>query len=101
MKENGLADVECQDAFDGNEAVWQVHKFKPDLILLDVEMPERDGISALELIKKNDPNIIVIMVSSHGSKTMISKATSLGANGFIQKPFDKDELCSCIRKVLP
>lgn len=88
----GLEDIEYADAFDGNQAVEIAKEFEPDLVLLDVVMPEKDGIEALTELKQNNPDIHVIMVSSMGTEEKVSQALKLGAKAFIQKPFDEDEL---------
>jgi len=98
LKENDITDVEFQDAFDGNEAIEMAKDFKPDLVLLDVVMPEKDGIEALKIIKEENPDIKVIMVSSLGTEEKVTEALKLGALAFIQKPFDEDELCAHITK---
>lgn len=100
LKEAGIDGIEIQDAFDGNQATDMAKEFKPDLVLLDVVMPEKDGIEALKSIKEDNPDINVIMVSSMGTDEKVSEALKLGASAFIQKPFDEDELCAYIKKVM-
>lgn len=96
---NGITDIEIKDAFNGNEAVEMAKEFNPDLVLLDVVMPEKDGIEALREIKHNNPNTRAIMVSSLGTEEKVAEALKLGADAFIQKPFDEEELCKYIREV--
>lgn len=100
LKEDGLDGIEIQNAFDGNQAIDMAKEFKPDLILLDVVMPEKDGIEALKGIKEDNPNVNVIMVSSLGTDEKVSQALKLGASAFIQKPFEQDELCSYVKKAM-
>ena len=88
----GISDIEYEDAFDGNEAIWLAQKFDPDLILMDIVMPEKDGIEALKVIKQNNPSMKVVMVSSMGTEQKVAQALKYGATSFIQKPFDSDEL---------
>ncbi len=97
LKANEIEDIEFADAFNGNEAVELAQSFSPDLVLLDVVMPEKDGIETLKVLKENNPDIEVIMVSSLGTQDKVSEALSLGAKAFIQKPFDEDELCQYIK----
>ena len=100
LKANDLEDIEIQDAFDGVQAVEVAKEFQPDLVLLDVVMPLKDGIEALADLKVNNPDINVIMVSSLGTEDKVAEALKLGASAFIQKPFDEEELCAHIRKVM-
>lgn len=88
----GLNDIEYKDAFNGNEAVEIIDDFQADLILLDVVMPEKDGIETLKALKEKQPDLKVIMVSSMGTEEKVAEALDLGATAFIQKPFDEDEL---------
>jgi two-component system, chemotaxis family, chemotaxis protein CheY len=94
-----LTDIEFKDAFNGNEAIEIAAGFEPDLVLLDVVMPEKDGIETLKILKENNPNIRVVMVSSMGTEEKVAEALNLGATAFIQKPFDEDELCAHVTKV--
>jgi len=98
LKANNFDDIEFNDAFNGNEAIDKAQEFKPDLVLLDVVMPEKDGIETLKVLKENNPDIRVIMVSSLGTEEKVTEALKLGATAFIQKPFDEDELCAHITK---
>ena len=93
----GITDIEYSDAFDGNEAVLHADDFEPDLILLDVVMPNKDGIAALKEIKMKHPFMKVIMVSSMGTQEKVSEALKLGATAFIQKPFDEEELAKHVK----
>lgn len=87
-----LADVEYADAFNGNEAIELAKEFPADLVLLDVVMPEKDGIETLKILMQEHPGLKVIMVSSMGTEDKVAEALDLGATAFIQKPFDEDEL---------
>ena len=100
LKAGGYEDIEYQDAFDGVQAIDMAKEFQPDLVLLDVVMPNKDGLEALAGLKQDNPNINVIMVSSLGTEEKVTQALKLGASAFIQKPFDEDELCAHVAKVL-
>ncbi len=78
------------EAANGVEAVERYSSLRPDLVLLDITMPELDGIGTLTKILEMDKNARVIIVSSLGSKDMVWKAVSLGAKSFIVKPFTED-----------
>jgi DNA-binding NtrC family response regulator len=84
----------------GDDAVRQVQAFKPTLVVLDVLMPGKDGLRTLEEIKAIRPDVSVIMLSAHGRAQTIVKAMKLGANDFLNKPFDPEELNFTITKVL-
>ena len=73
---------------------------KVDLVLLDVKMPNINGIEALEGINKIDPDVDVIMMTAFTSNENKAKAKMLGAYGFITKPFDLDELREYVDRVL-
>ena len=92
-----ITDIEYADAFNGEEAIEIAKEFQPDLILLDVVMPQKDGLEALKGIKADNASANVIMVSSMGTEEKVSESLKLGANAFIQKPFDEEELCKHVR----
>jgi two-component system chemotaxis response regulator CheY len=96
----GITDIEYADAFDGDEAVSMATDFEPNLILLDVVMPKKDGIEALKEIKNKHPQMSVIMVSSLGTEDKVSEALKLGASAFIQKPFDEEELVKHVKNAI-
>lgn len=100
LNEKNISDIEFEDAFDGNEAVAKAQSFHPDLILLDVVMPNKDGIEALKGLRITNPEAQIIMVSSMGTEDKVAEALGLGATAFIQKPFDEDELCDFVTKLL-
>ncbi len=89
------------EAKDGNEAIELYRKLAPDLVTMDITMPELDGISAVKELKKMDKNIKVIMVTSHGQEEMVVDAIRSGASGYLLKPVKLDKLRSTIRKVFP
>ncbi|MDG2830263.1 response regulator, partial [Vibrio parahaemolyticus] len=72
---------------------------KPDLVTMDITMPEMDGISALKEIKKMDPNAKVIMCSAMGQQSMVMEAIQSGAIDFIVKPFDVDRVSQSLNKI--
>lgn len=85
---------------DGMEAVQLYKMYKPNLVMMDITMPEMDGISALLEIKKFDPNAKVIMCSVMGQKNYVIAAIIAGAKDFIVKPFHKERVLETIDKVL-
>jgi len=85
---------------DGTDAVRLYKMYKPDLVMMDIIMPEMDGISALLEIKRFDPKAKVIMCSVMGHKNSVIAAIIAGAKDFIVKPFHKERVLETIKKVL-
>lgn len=85
--------------YNGKAAVELYEKFKPDIALLDVMMPEFDGFYGLENIKKIDPNAKVIMVTADLTYDTEKKLTALNASAVIYKPYEIDSVIDTIRKV--
>lgn len=75
----------------GNEAIALFEEFKPDLVTMDITMPELDGIEATKAIIEKHPNAKIIMVTSHGQEGMIMNAIDAGAKGYVMKPFSKEK----------
>ncbi len=88
------------EAENGKIAVDKYNEVKPDLVLMDITMPEMDGIQALKAIKGNDPNAQVIMCSAMGQQAMVIEAIQSGAKDFIVKPFQADRVLEAVKKVL-
>jgi UDP-3-O-acyl N-acetylglucosamine deacetylase len=84
----------------GRDAVAAVERWSPDLVLLDVWMPDLDGIEVLERIRSRRKHLPVVIVSGHGTVELAVKATRLGAVDFIEKPFSIDGLLSSVRRAL-
>lgn len=90
----------CGEANDGIQAIEKFKELHPDLITMDITMPEMDGIQALKEIKKIDPNAKVIMCSAMGQQAMVIDAIQAGAKDFIVKPFQADRVIEAIKKTL-
>ncbi|MCR5527377.1 MAG: response regulator [Lachnospiraceae bacterium] len=86
------------EASNGKEAVAQYKTLKPDLVTMDITMPEMDGLEALKAIKAEDPAATVIMCSAMGQQAMVISAIKNGAKDFIVKPFDADHVIESVRK---
>jgi two-component system chemotaxis response regulator CheY len=86
------------EASNGRESVQLYQSCKPDLVTMDITMPEMDGITALKEIKKFDPNARVIMCTAMGQKNMVLEAIGAGARDFIVKPFQHDKVIASIQK---
>lgn len=88
------------EAGTGIECVEKYKTFKPDMILMDITMPDMDGIEATKQIMSVDANAKIIMVSALGQMEMVVNAITAGAKDFIVKPVDNEKLVSCIKKYL-
>ena len=88
------------EAENGAKAVEKYNELKPDLVLLDITMPEMDGIQALKKIKEGDPSATVIMCSAMGQQAMGIEAIQSGAKDFIVKPFQADRVLEAVKKVV-
>lgn len=90
----------CGEAGDGVEALAKYNELKPDLVTLDITMPNKDGIAALKDIKAADPSAVCIMCSAMGQQSMVIEAIQSGAKDFIVKPFQADRVLESVKKVI-
>ena len=90
LRENGVQNL--NDAKSGTEAVEKYKSFLPDLVFLDINMPEMNGVQVLAKIMEFNPNAYVIMLSSLGTKEKISETLELGAKNFLMKPIENENL---------
>ena len=88
------------EAENGAKGVEKYNELKPDLVLMDITMPEMDGIAALKAIKANDPGASVIMCSAMGQQAMVIESIQSGAKDFIVKPFQADRVIEAVKKVV-
>ena len=88
------------EAENGAKAVEKYNELKPDLVLMDITMPEMDGIEALKKIKAGDPNAMVIMCSAMGQQAMVIESIQSGTKDFIVKPFQADRVIEAVKKVI-
>lgn len=91
---------EFLEAGDGEDAVVKYTENQPELVLLDITMPLKDGIQTLQTIKQINPKAKVIMCSAMGQESMVVEAIKLGALDFIVKPFKPDRLIQTVKNVL-
>ncbi len=89
------------EAANGQECVERYAALRPDLVTLDIVMPEMDGVEALRAIRAADPEAKVVMVSALDQKSKLSECIRLGALDFIVKPFDRERLLGLLRKYAP
>ncbi len=88
------------EASNGIEAVQMYLDVKPDVVILDITMPEMNGVEALKRIKVLDPEAKIIICTAIGQQPMLAQAVECGATDFIVKPFEVDRLMSAIDKVM-
>lgn len=87
------------EAGDGHEAVQVVERTRPHLVTMDITMPVMDGLQSLQIIKRDHPEIQVVVVSAFGERANILEAIRLGASNFIVKPFDEPKVIRVINSV--
>lgn len=90
-------EVVCE-AGNGKEAVEQYKQYKPDIVTMDITMPEMDGLASLKEIMAVDSEAKVIMVTAAAQKNKMLEAIKMGAVDFIQKPFEAEQIISIINK---
>ncbi|OLS01533.1 response regulator [Tissierella creatinophila] len=98
LEKNGYQVV--AEAQNGVEAVEKFKQEKPDLVTMDITMPEMDGVAALKEIKSQDKDAKIIMCSAMGQQSMVMEAIQSGALDFIVKPFDTDRVLQSLERVM-
>jgi two-component system chemotaxis response regulator CheY len=88
------------EAEDGRRALSAYVASRPDLVLMDIAMPEMDGITALRRLRNMDPGARVVMCSALGEQALIVRAIQLGARDFVVKPFRPERVVSAVTRVL-
>jgi two-component system, chemotaxis family, chemotaxis protein CheY len=91
---------EVFEAENGLKAVANYKEIRPDLVLMDVTMPEMDGLSALKEIRSYDAQAKVIMLTALGQESVVLEAIKSGARDFVVKPFERDRVMSAIHKLI-
>ena len=84
------------EAANGNECLARYRELKPDLVTLDIVMPELDGVETLRTLRREDPAARVVMVTAIDQRAKLSECIQLGALDFVVKPFDKARLMSML-----
>lgn len=97
LTENGY---EVLEAGDGQEGLDLYKNNKPDLVLMDITMPVMDGITAVQEIKKHDPNAVIVMCSALGQQTMVMNSVKAGAKDFIVKPYQPEKILDTIKRFI-
>ena len=91
---------EILEAENGLKAVAAYKASKPDLVLMDITMPEMDGLTALKEIRTFDPTAKVIMLTALGQESVVLEAIKSGARDFVVKPFERDRILGAISKLV-
>ena len=87
------------EAENGAVAVQKYAELHPDIVTMDITMPEMNGLEALIAIRKMDPGATVVMVSALGQESMVRDAVMAGAKGFVVKPFKEDTITAALGKL--
>lgn len=93
-----MRDIESDIAFNGDQALKILAEEMPDVMVLDLKMPGIDGLEVLRQVKKNYPQLLVIMLTGHGSEKVEEEARRLGAFDYLEKPTEIDKLVETIKK---
>jgi two-component system chemotaxis response regulator CheY len=97
LEKNGYTVI--GEAEDGLQAVEKYMLDKPDLVTMDITMPNMDGITAIKKIMEKDPDAKIVVVSAMGQKSLVIEALNSGAKDFIVKPFQPDRIIEALQKV--
>lgn len=98
FRKNGYKEV--FEAVNGKDGLLKYKEIKPDLVTLDITMPEMDGLEAAREIKKHDPNAKILMCSAMGQKDFVVDAIQAGAQDFIVKPFKEGAVMDKVRALI-
>ena len=90
----------CGEAQDGVDAIEKFNALQPDLTIMDITMPNKDGLAALKEIKAANPGAKIVMCSAMGQESYVVDAIKSGASDFIVKPFQADRIIQTVEKVL-
>lgn len=98
MLENNNYNV-VGEADNGMNAFIKYKELEPDIVTMDITMPEVNGIEAVRLIRKVDPNAKIVMMSAMGQESMVREAIVAGAKGFLVKPFKEEDVLKALSKL--
>lgn len=97
LEKNGFQVI--GEAENGAVAVKKYKELNPDIVTMDITMPELNGVEALKAIRKFDPSSKIVMISALGQETYVKEAVISGAKGFIVKPFNEDYIVQTLMKL--
>ena len=103
MLKNTLSQAGYTDLLEAEDGVKAVEAYtaeKPDLVFMDITMPNKDGLETLKEIKAMDPGATIVMCSAMGQETMVMDSIKSGAKDFIVKPFKPERVLSTVKKIL-
>lgn len=98
LNQNGYMDI--YEAADGLQAIDKYDEIHPDLVIMDITMPNMDGLEALKAIKGKDPSANIVMCSAMGQEAMVVEAIKAGAKDFIVKPFKPDRIVKTVSSII-
>lgn len=87
------------EAANGQEAIAQVERLAPDVLVIDLSMPVMDGVSATRALRANHPDLGIVILSAHGEEDFVLRALQAGANGYLLKTADEEQLHEAVRLV--
>ncbi len=87
------------EADNGMNALMQYKELQPDIVTMDITMPEIGGIEAVQLIRRIDPQAKIVMMSAMGQQSMVREAIVAGAQGFLVKPFKEEDVVKALSKL--
>lgn len=96
LKDNGY---ETLEAGNGVEALKKYKQYRPDGVLIDITMPDMDGIETLKKLVAFDPGVKVSMVTAMGQRSLVIEALKSGAKDFVVKPFNADRVLAAVKKI--
>lgn len=98
LSKNGYTDL--YEAVDGADAVEKYNEIHPDLVIMDITMPNMDGLEALKAIRAQDGNANIVMCSAMGQEAMVIEAIQSGAKDFIVKPFKPERILKTVTSIV-
>ena len=99
MKKSGF---ETSVARDGDEALAEVERFQPDLVLLDVMMPKRDGFEVCQTLRAaGHTTLKIILLTAKGRESEVAKGLAIGADDYVTKPFSTRDLVDLVNRLMP
>jgi two-component system, chemotaxis family, chemotaxis protein CheY len=96
LQDNGY---ETLEASNGIEAVQKYEQFKPDAVLMDITMPDMDGIATLKRLVEMDSKVRIAMVTAMGQQSLVIEALKSGAKDFVVKPFNAERVLAAVKKI--
>ncbi len=100
LAKGGFSGAEFVEAVDGLDAVGKYAAEKPDLVIMDITMPNMDGLQALKKIRESDPSAKVVMCTAMGQESMVVEAIKSGAKDFVVKPFNAERITETVKNIL-